>query len=201
LRKWQVTVMLLLLCGLVSGNTLAASSVSLWTQSATTPALLEVLQQFMQETGIEVEVKAINWTTDAVFVAVAGGAPPDTFTHGSAALGAFAGAGILMPLDQIVGKWSFMNDMIPQVRDWNRADGKLYALPWNGVQQRDLVYREDLWEESGVNPGQPPVTWDDFVRTGKKLVRFNAEGAMTRSAITLAKSSFGPQQWMLAFQV
>lgn len=188
-------------CCLITSSVLAASSVSIWTQNATNPAFLSVLQQFTQETGIEVEVKAISWTTDAVFVAVAGGAPPDTFTHGSAALGAFVGANILMPLDQVANKWTFMNDMIPEVKAWNTAGGKLYALPWNGVQQRDLVYREDLWEESGVNPAQPPVSWEDLVRVGKKLVRFNAEGAMTRSAISLAKTGYGPQQAMLALQV
>jgi ABC-type glycerol-3-phosphate transport system substrate-binding protein len=200
-RRVAAAVVLCIALGLSGGSVWAASSVSLWTQSATNPALLEVIQSFTQETGVEVEIKAVNWTTDAIFVAVAGGAPPDTFTHGSAALGAFVGANVLLPLDQIVDKWSFMKDMIPEVRGWNTADGRLYAIPWNGVQQRDFVYREDLWEESGVDPAQPPVTWEDLVRVGKKLVRFNAEGAMTRSALSLPKSSYGPQQAMLAWQV
>ena len=200
-RRIAAGVALCVVFVLISSGVLAAPSGCLWTQSATNPALLDVLQRFTLETGVEVELKAINWTTDAVFVAVAGGAPPDTFTHGSAALGAFVGANVLMPLDQIVDKWSFMRDMIPEVRAWNSADGKLYAIPWNGVQMRDFIYREDLWEESGVDPDQPPVTWEDLVRIGKKLVRFNSEGVMTRSALSLPKSSYGPQQAMLALQV
>ncbi len=202
--RYYIVCALYLIVAIFGGGVLAVSaapSVSLWTQSSSNSALLAAIEQFAQETGVEVDVRGIDWTTDAVFVAVAGGASPDTFTHGSAALGAFVGSGILMPLDQVVNQWSFMKDMIPQIRDWNSYEGKLYALPWNGVVMRDLVYREDLWEESGVNPAQPPQGWRDLANVGKKLVRFSPEGNMTRSAVYLAKTGFGAQQAFLAFQV
>lgn len=184
---WAVGLMLLLLPGLTRAQT-----VSFWTQSATNPAVLALLEAFTEETGIEVEVRAITFGTEEVFVAMAGGAPPDIFTHGAAALGAFGALGQLYPLDRAISQWDFMHDMVPSVKAAGVYQGVQIAMPWRGATPRDLVYRIDAFEEAGL--GEPPVTWDDLVSYGRRLVRFDNDGAMTRSAITLATTSTGGQQ-------
>ena len=56
-------------------------------------------------------VRGIDWTTDAVFVAVVE-VLSDTFSHGGRPVRLWGRD--LMPLDQVVNQWSFMKDMIPR---------------------------------------------------------------------------------------
>jgi len=107
-----VVVWTLCFVAMLSFSSVRAQSVQLWTQDATQPWLLEALDSFTQETGIEVELRAIGFGTEEVFTAVAAGAPPDLFTHGLAALGAFAATGFLEPFESTLDKWAFAGECV-----------------------------------------------------------------------------------------
>lgn len=198
LHTWWVTLALLA-CIFIGAAVGQAESVSLWTQYATNATLINVLKDFTEETGVAVDLKPIGWGTDEIFVAAAGGALPDLFTHGAAALGAFASMGIMAPMEPLMSKWSFTKDIIPAILADCVYQDKQVALPWNGIVIRDLIYQTDVLEEAGVNTRQMPTDWDGFVRIARKLVLRNPNGSMKRSAITLAKSGTATQQWFSLF--
>lgn len=166
-------------------STLAAGSIDFWTQYATQPYLIEAAEEFTRQTGIQVNLRAITFDTDTLFVAIAADAAPDLFTHGGAALGTFASQSILTPLEPIMAEWSFADDFIPEALEYGQYEGEQLALPFIGIAVRDLVYRVDAFEESGLNADHPPERWDDLVDYGRKLVRYNENGEMTRNAITI----------------
>jgi len=175
----------LILALLAASWSVQAQSVQLWTQDATQPWLLEAIDAFTAETGIEVEVKAISFGTEELFTAFAGDSPPDLFTHGLAALGAFAALGVLEPLESIYTKWEFAADIVPQGLAAGQYQGRQVALPLGGVVVRDLVYRSDLFELAGIGADQPPRNWSDLVEYGRKLTERRPDGTLARSGLAV----------------
>jgi ABC-type glycerol-3-phosphate transport system substrate-binding protein len=172
-----------------------AESVSFWTQYTTNATLLSVLNDFTRETGIEVELRNINWDTDAIFIGIASGSLPDLFTHGAASLGAFAAQGFMAPLEPYMANWLFLKDMIPQIREAGVYNGQQIAITWNGISVRDIAYRADFFAEAGLSASQFAKNWDDFIPMAKKLVQRDASGKLLRSAIVVPKSGTTIQQW------
>ncbi|MGI6543545.1 MAG: extracellular solute-binding protein [Limnochordia bacterium] len=194
-RHILITLLLTVCLCVCSSAVGLAESVSFWTQYATNAALLAVLDDFTRETGIEVELRNINWNTDAIFIGIASGSLPDLFTHGSASLGAFAAHGFMAPLEPYMENWPFIKDMIPQVRETGAYNGQQIAIPWNGITVRDIAYRAEFFAEAGLSPSQFAKTWDDFIPMAKKLVRRDANGKLLRSALVVPKSGTTQQQW------
>jgi ABC-type glycerol-3-phosphate transport system substrate-binding protein len=176
-----------------------AESVSFWTQYADEKALYEVLDSFTKESGIEVELKPINWETDPIFIAYAGGVLPDLFTHGAAALGLFGTKDFLMPLDSTMASWPFVKDMVPAIRKSGEYNGRQVVIPWNGITVRDLIYTENVLAEVGINSRSLPQGWENFAQVARKLVKRDADGRMKRSALALPKSGNAAQQWWFLF--
>lgn len=59
------------------------------------------------------------------------------------------------------------DDFLPVKISEVTVNGKLVGFPWDGAPT-GLYYREDLFNEAGINP-EDIVTWDDFIREGKKM--------------------------------
>jgi multiple sugar transport system substrate-binding protein len=78
--------------------------------------------------------------------------------------------GYLMPLDEY---WqaepdSFQNAWSEDVLKAARFEGELYGVPsWGGVYAE--VYNRELVEKAGLDPSNPPKTWDEYLAWAKKL--------------------------------
>jgi sn-glycerol 3-phosphate transport system substrate-binding protein len=58
-------------------------------------------------------------------------------------------------------------------------DGKIYGVPF----QRStpvLYFNKDAFKEAGLDPNTPPTTWDEMIEMGKKLVKKDDSGNVTR---------------------
>lgn len=176
-----------------------AGTVSLWSQNATSTWLTKIAKEFTQETGIEVELKQINWATDDLYVATAAGVAPDLFTHGTAALGALAHQGLMAPLDDVAAEWEFIDDVIPIVLDLTRYEGELVAIPYNGLGIENLIYHSLMYEEAGLSSEHPPQSWDDLVAYARKLTRRDPDGNMLRSGLNLQTNGQNPSMWFRLF--
>jgi ABC-type glycerol-3-phosphate transport system substrate-binding protein len=62
-----------------------------------------------------------------------------------------------------------VNDIQPQLLDnFRDANGKLYGLPTANYTM-GLVYNRKLFQQAGLNPDQPPTTWDEVRADAKKI--------------------------------
>lgn len=46
--------------------------------------------------------------------------------------------------------------------------GRHYYIPWHATTQM-MIYNKELFIEAGLNPDQPPVTWDEFLFAAEKI--------------------------------
>ncbi|MEU9332607.1 sugar ABC transporter substrate-binding protein [Streptomyces sp. NPDC048290] len=55
-----------------------------------------------------------------------------------------------------------------QLRDIYTVGGKIYGIPRTGYSM-GLIYNRALFEEAGLDPDQPPATWDEVRAAAKKI--------------------------------
>jgi len=126
---------------------------------------------------IKVELQLGNWGVETVSVRYAGGAAPDVIQLGS---GIASYEGMLLNLNPFTEGWRRdLNDFPPGAIEAVTVNGEIQAIPF-ALTTRTLTYRKDFFSQSGLDPERPPTTWDELVACGKRLVRFDPDGSMTR---------------------
>ncbi|MEY9873112.1 ABC-type glycerol-3-phosphate transport system substrate-binding protein [Streptacidiphilus sp. MAP12-33] len=60
------------------------------------------------------------------------------------------------------------SSMLSSVKNNLGVSGKVYSLPIN-YYSTGLVYNRDLFKKAGLNPDQPPTTWDELQADAKKI--------------------------------
>jgi multiple sugar transport system permease protein len=125
----------------------------------------------------------------SLMMAFAGNTAPDimlTFFHG---IRADIAQGFLQPLNEWIGddldgngqvdlneaKWDGWAKIPPLWRMVATVKGKVYALPVPDLVYVGIIFRKDLVIAAGLDPEQPPGTWDEFLYWGQRLTFPNKE--------------------------
>lgn len=103
-------------------------------------------------------------------MAMAGDTAPDVFYVNFRQYYNYIDQGFCRPLDDLIRKDpTSLQRMNPDIEKVIRSyDGQLYAVPWFQVAMA-LYYRKDLFADAGLDPSQPPRTWDQFLDYGRKI--------------------------------
>ncbi len=114
-----------------------------------------------QNPGLTVDVEQLTWQSglEKIQAAVASGTQPDLCELGSTWLPRFSYEGILEDLTPVY------TEVADSFIMWDSAKwrGRIYGLPW--VQgSRVLFYNEDLFVRAGLDPDDPPQTWDELLK-------------------------------------
>ena len=135
----------------------------------------ELLPQFVEETGIDVEIEAISYIdmhSKLVPQLIAPQGSYDLIVVDFYWIGEFTKAGWLMPLDELVERDGVDVDVyVPKLMDLvGRVDGTLYMLPFYNYSMA-VIYRQDLLddpeeqaafkEKYGIDL-KVPETWDEY---------------------------------------
>lgn len=54
-----------------------------------------------------------------------------------------------------------VDQFYPALLEYGKQDGKIYSLPVS-TNNLALFYNKDLFKQAGLDPNQPPVTWDEL---------------------------------------
>lgn len=98
--------------------------------------------------------------------------PPDVAVMMSTELYSMLDSNAIIPLDDFIAKDTTINmkDFFPAFVEDTQTGGKTYSIPF----QRStivLYYNKEMFKEAGLDPEQPPKTWDDLIEYAKKLKR------------------------------
>lgn len=80
---------------------------------------------------------------------------------------ALVDSGLAMPMDQVLDS-EFLNDYYPNILEAHSVDGSVYGAPLY-VSPSLLFYNKDLFTKAGLNPEQPPKTYDEMLVMAEKL--------------------------------
>jgi len=97
------------------------------------------------------------------------GDPPDLFrSWGGGVLWAYADAGLVRNIaPELEGEWKDSFSAKSALELYGR-NGEYYGVPytWGAV---GVFYNKELFQKAGLDPENPPVTWDDFLAAVKAL--------------------------------
>lgn len=176
----------------VAGLAQEKGKITVWVQS--TPVQKEALATLLRdyeslnpEVEIYLEVMTGTKFNEKIIVALAGGGGPDIFNIKDAHMTAFCPKGFIEPLDMKVFGFrdleAYEVTWLPNTLDPFIKEGKLYALP-RELNVYSWLINTAAFKDSGLDPKKDyPRTWDEVVTVGKKLVREDAKGHMTREAV------------------
>lgn len=180
------------------------ATVRVWFAGTAEPMMRVVNEQLLPafhqaHPGIRIEVDFIPWNelSPKLLTSFAGNVAPDLFMHGQAATAGFASAGVLEPLDEYLEKSPGMLEDFGASLDAGLYEGKRYMIPVYGSGTL-LAYRADFYEEVGLDPNNPPRTWEELRESALKLARkrgnrFEREGISVR--IAAAQQDWSPFLW------
>lgn len=132
-----------------------------------------VLDDFEQETGIEVEIEVSPWDQywTMLEAAATGGELPDVFWMHTNDSAKYANAGVLMDLNDLIDESesldlsNFPKDLV-EVYQGN--DGHQYAIPkdWDTI---GLWYNKTMFDEAGLDYPDESWNWDTLKSAAEKL--------------------------------
>ena len=131
-------------------------------------------------------------TVTKIQTAIQGGTPPDVFVSLAAPRFTMASTGMAMPLDDLIAAdgeegQAYIDDFLDGFMLDSYVDGQIYSIPFQRSTMV-LFYNKDAFEEVGLDPEDPPETWEEVVEYGQKLTNENRYG------VGLALNS-GSAQW------
>lgn len=169
-------VLVVLTVVLVAITVFSKDSVLVWF-AGTDKSLMDCVDKLVkdfekQNPDIDIEVEFVPWGELSVKLttAFAGGIGPDIFMHGQAAIAGFVENGILLSLDSYLNSLDDIEDF-GEIIQTGRYKGNLYFIPVYGTG-RLLAYRTDLFEKAGLNPNEPPLTWEQLREYAVKLTEW-----------------------------
>ncbi|HLJ58551.1 MAG TPA: ABC transporter substrate-binding protein [bacterium] len=88
----------------------------------------------------------------------------------------------IVPMQTFIDREKFdISQYEPNILSYYRVGTRLYSMPFN-TSSAILYYNKDLFKQAGLDPNQPPRTFEEIEAYATKLVQSNA----TRSGITIA---------------
>jgi multiple sugar transport system substrate-binding protein len=160
-----------------------------------------IVPGFEKETGATVEVTFVDWgdISTKLNSAFAGGTAPDIFGHGPAAAADFVANDRILDLDDHVAKLSEADraDLEPALRG-GQVGGVQYLMPLS-LQGNLVMYDADAFTAAGLDPDDPPSTWEELKSDAEKLTVRDGSGAITRSGFLTPSQAISRQQSFATF--
>ncbi|MCL4517439.1 MAG: ABC transporter substrate-binding protein [Firmicutes bacterium] len=174
LRILTVTLLLLLA---VSSLASARVTITYWTH--THPPMVDLTKELIAEfekenPDIQVEYTAIpnNQFFTKMLTSMSTGTGPDVFNMSSTRITAYLGSDAVVPV--IPSAFGYKNQAELEnawVKGTLKAaskDGKIYGIP-SEYNVSALVINAAHFKEAGLNPNNPPRTWDELKKHAEKL--------------------------------
>jgi multiple sugar transport system substrate-binding protein len=169
------------------------TKISLWQFMMNEDMAQEVKESFEAENpDIELEIVQLSWATgfDRIVTSIAAGNAPDIVELGNTWLATFATRGVISQIDSLV------ENVKDRYVAWNFVEynGHSWGFPWL-LAPRCMYYNLELFERAGLNPDNPPETWNEIMEAAKKI---NSLGSKIRGVGLCSGELYSPyQQWFL----
>lgn len=167
----------------------------------------EVLAPFEEENNVDVVVNWVpnfNALQELLTTDFAAGTPPDVFIIGIGWVEAFASQLRALPLETYDEE--YLSDFSEGLLASSSFEDTLYGIPLV-LDTRLIVYRRDLFEAAGLDPDQPPTSWEELREMAIQLTQRDEQGNvvvagfdMPRGGTTLGRRSIRQHWFTLLWQ-
>ena len=170
-------ILFLLFSIIVTPTLLAQDKITMWVRTPETLDILKDSAQKFMEQNPEKEIEIVEFSADAypgaLQAAISGNNLPDVFhTHNSVPLSRLHSLEKIQPIESYFTN-GFLNQFEPATW-WEGSttiNDVIYAWPDRSFRRASLFmyYNKDIMKEAGLDPENPPTTWDEFIEQGKQV--------------------------------
>ncbi len=150
------------------------------------------MPEFEAANDAELDVTFVPWedVSTRLNTGFAGGTAPDVFGHGPAAAAGLAESDRLEPLDGFIEllEPSDLEDLAAFLVG-GQVNGSQYMVPLGG-EGRLIAYRKDLFADAGLDPDDPPSTWNDAYDAAVELTSGDTAGLILQTGEIQRVQSF-----------
>jgi ABC-type glycerol-3-phosphate transport system substrate-binding protein len=149
----------------------------------------ELYNDLMRKIGDELTKEqpsiTVNWSfvsgiQDKLTAAIAGGSPPDAAYTNYVFQATLAAKGAFLALDDYLKASKLTRaDFQPSMYDASLWKGKLYAIP-GGADWIVFFWSKDVYSDAGLNPEQPPRTFQELEQHSLKVLKLEQDGSISR---------------------
>ena len=132
---------------------------------------------------IDIVAHEYNWTGPTFTAALAGGTLPDVFTIPFTDGKSLIEQGQLADITELVNALPYASKFNPNVLATAQdADGHIFGLP-RQAYGIGLQYNRDLFTQAGLDPDNPPATWDEVRAAAKTIAEKTGKAGYAEMAI------------------
>ncbi|MCP4544105.1 MAG: extracellular solute-binding protein [Chloroflexi bacterium] len=159
------------------GSATAKTTIEVWDFQQSDKDILEAQQRAIVEferenPNIKVNVTAIPFAEyyDTLLNAVQNGEPPDVSTLTQQWTAQWADSGAVIPLDEYIKDSAVKRgDFFPGSWNSNLWEDETWGIPLSNDVWQQLYYNKDIFAAAGLDPENPPATWDELLEAAAKL--------------------------------
>ena len=171
--KIRVLILPVLLLSLIVGLPLSAQdepvTMTFWVRGVS-PLTATLVDEWNATHDNQIELSLIpagDYITN-LGAAIAAGESPDIVGIDLIFAPAFSAAGQLVDLTERAQELPFWDDLSPAHVTLGEFEGRNYALPFL-ADGSFLVYNVDLFTDAGLDPENPPTTWDEVLEASRAI--------------------------------
>ncbi|MDR1862584.1 MAG: extracellular solute-binding protein [Treponema sp.] len=82
-------------------------------------------------------------------------------------------SGLAAPVDTVLSS-SYLSDFYPNILEGFKINGKIYGVPLY-ISPYVLYYNKDIFKKAGLNPDQPPKTYDEMLGMAEKIAPLTSD--------------------------
>src|SRR6185312_17147327 len=139
------------------------------TQQANRDAFIKRVEEFeAANTDIDVEPVEYKWETTTFQAKLAGGTAETVFLVPFTEPGGLIQRRQVADLSKEIGGLPIASKINPKIQEFVKADGKTYGVPIK-VYSLGLLINRAAFSKAGLDPDQPPRTWDEVRAAAQKL--------------------------------
>jgi multiple sugar transport system substrate-binding protein len=155
-----------------------AATIEVWDQQQSDKSILDAYNQALadfQKANPNITVKVTTFPyaqyRDKLLAAVQGGAAPDIMALDEIWTPEFGASGTIQPLDDMIANSSAIQPELFFQGAWdtNKYQDKIWGIPLNFDVWEQLYLNADAFTEAGLDPENPPQTWDDWLAAAETL--------------------------------
>jgi len=113
------------------------------------------------------------WAADTIQSLIAGGTMPTTLDVPFTEIQALIARGQVAEIGAHLEESETLSNLNPSVIDVVSTDDGVWGIPW-GAYTMGLVYNRGLFEQAGLDPDNPPQSWEE-VREAAKAIEANTD--------------------------
>lgn len=175
-----------------------------WDRVAEMETVVDMFNDAQEEAGgnvrAEFELIPYDQQVPQFTSALASGTAPDVYSLDLVQYPYFVEIGAFADMSEDFETLSFRDSLPEGILELGRHEGGVYGIPYE-VDLSHILWNKDMFREAGLDPDQPPRTWDELIEFSQALtVDHDDDGNIDQWGTAVGADSAGAYMfWFMPF--